>query len=41
MKSALDNQIVPAELVLMEKGGHSFGLTKKQEPTDWFKALQI
>ena len=41
MKSALDAQKVPAELLLMEKGGHGFGLTNKQEPTDWFKALQV
>lgn len=41
MKAALDAKKVPAELLLMEKGGHGFGLNNKQEPTDWFKALQI
>lgn len=41
MKAALDAQKVPAELLLMEKGGHGFGLINKQEPTDWFKVLQV
>ena len=41
MKAALDAHKIPAELLLMEKGGHGFGLTNKQEPTDWFKALQV
>lgn len=41
MKAALDAQKIPAELLLMEKGGHGFGLNNKQEPTDWFKSLQV
>ena len=40
MKAALDAQKVPAELMLMEKGGHGFGFINKQEPSDWFKVLQ-
>jgi len=40
MKAALDAQKVPAELLLMEKGGHGFGLINKQDPADWFKVLQ-
>src|SRR5574343_2105317 len=40
MKAALDAKKVPAELLLMEKGGHGFGLINKQEPSDWFKVLQ-
>lgn len=41
MKAALDAQKIPAELLLMDKGGHGFGLNNKQEPTDWFKSLQV
>ncbi len=41
MKAALDAQKVPAELLLMEKGGHGFGLNNQHEPTDWFKSLQV
>lgn len=40
MKAALDAQKVPAQLLLMEKGGHGFGLINKQDPADWFKVLQ-
>ncbi len=40
MKAALDAQKIPAELMLMEKGGHGFGLINKQESSDWFKVLQ-
>lgn len=40
MKAALDAQKVPAELMLIEKGGHGFGLINKQESSDWFKVLQ-
>ena len=48
MKAALDAEKIPAELLLMEKGGHGFGLQNKQstiqwfdEMTKWLKAIKI
>ena len=41
MKAALDAEKIPAQLMLMDEGGHGFGLHNSKSTIQWFEEMKV
>ena len=41
MKAALDAEKIPAQLLLMDEGGHGFGLHNSKSTIQWFEEMKV